>query len=251
MPNEVKIVILAGGKGTRMKSEEPKALLLYKGKPFIQHVLDKVFDLGLKTKPIIVVGYKKERIKEALGKDFEYAEQALQLGTGHAVLSAKNAIGKDCKTILVLSVDQLEVSKNTIQKILDVHQKNNPVITIGTIVVPDFNDWRIGMYKHFGRIIRKDDGTVQKNVEFKDANEKEKNVKELNMALYAFDSNWLWKNINKIENKNAQGEYYLTDLIQIASEQNKKIEAVPTLNIVEAIHPNSKEELEILEKLAL
>ena len=106
------------------------------------------------------------------------------------------------------------------------------------------------MYKHFGRIIRAADGTVKKNVEFKDTNDEEKKVKELNMALYAFNAKWLWDNIDKLKNKNAQNEYYLTDLIQIASEQNQKIEAVVVTNIIEAIHPNSKAELEILEKFA-
>jgi bifunctional N-acetylglucosamine-1-phosphate-uridyltransferase/glucosamine-1-phosphate-acetyltransferase GlmU-like protein len=186
-----------------------------------------------------------------LGKDFEFVEQETQLGTGHAVLSAKNAVGKEFDTILVISIDQLEISKNTIQNILNIHQEKNPVMTIGTVIVPDFSDWRVGMYKHFGRIVRKNDGTVEKNVEFKDANEEQKKIKELNMALYAFNSNWLWENISKLKNENVQNEYYLTDLIQIASEQNKKIEAVIVTNIIEAIHPNSKEELEVLEKFAV
>jgi bifunctional UDP-N-acetylglucosamine pyrophosphorylase/glucosamine-1-phosphate N-acetyltransferase len=86
-------------------------------------------------------------------------------------------------------------------------------------------------------------------VEFKDASVEEKEVKELNPALYAFDGKWLWENIEKIKNKNAQGEYYLTDLIKIACDQKEKIEAVPITNMIEGLQPNSKEELEILEKM--
>ena len=104
---------------------------------------------------------------------------------------------------------------------------------------------------HFGRIIKGVNGSVKKIIEFKDATEEERNIKELNLALYAFDAKWLWENINKLENKNTQGEYYLTDLVKIAFEQNQKIESVPVSNIIEGIHPNSKEELQLLEKLSI
>ena len=88
-------------------------------------------------------------------------------------------------------------------------------------------------------------------MEFKDAKEKKKNVKEINPAIYAFDSEWLWENIDKLNKENSQKEYYLTDLIKIAREQNKKIQAVPITNILEGLQPNTKEDLEILEKLVV
>ncbi len=249
--DEIKIVILAAGKGVRMESEDPKALLLYKEKPFIEYILDTVSKLKLSTKPVIVVGYKKERVQEVLGNKYEYAEQKEQLGTGHAVGCARNYIDKNIKTILVLCADQPTVSPETLEKMLAKHEEKNATVTIGTVIVPDFEDWRIGMYKHFGRIIRGDDGSVKKIIEFKDTNDDEKNIKELNLSIYAFDSNWLWKNIDNLENKNVQKEFYLTDMVQIACEQQKKIEAVPVSNIIEAIHPNSKVELELLEKLSI
>ena len=232
-----------------MESDNPKALALFKGRPLLQHILDTIASLHLPIKPIIVVGHKKERIKEVLGKDYKYAEQTEQLGTGHAVKSAKNAVHPDNKIILVISTDQPLISQKTLERIISTHNKKNPAITLATVLVPDFEEWRSGL-RHFGRIIRGNNKQIEDIIEFKDATEKEKLIKELNPAVYAFDSDWLWKNINLIKNENAQGEYYLTDLIKIASGQNKKIEAVPIANLIEGLQPNTKAELEALEKFA-
>lgn len=244
----IQIIILAAGKGKRMKSEEPKALAKLKGKPFIKHILETTEKLNLKTKPIIVVGYKKESIQNFLGNDYTYAIQEEQLGTGHAVRSAKDAIDPSAETILVLATDQPLVSIETLGKIIDKHKKEKPTITMATVSIPDFKDWRVG-FCNFGRIIRDTKRKIEKIVESKDANEEEKAIKELNPALYAFDTKWLWKNIEKLKNNNNQAEYYLTDLIKIAFEQNQKIELVSVNDIIEAVQPNSQEELEILEKL--
>jgi bifunctional N-acetylglucosamine-1-phosphate-uridyltransferase/glucosamine-1-phosphate-acetyltransferase GlmU-like protein len=246
---KIKIIILAAGKGKRMKSEEPKALTLLKGKPFLLHLLDTIKQLKFNIKPIIVVGHKKERIQEVLGEDYIYAEQKEQLGTGHAVMSARDAITSPHDMVLVLSSDQPLVSRETLENLFAMHLEKKPTITIGTAVVPDYEDWRIGLYSNFGRIIREESGRVKKMVEFKNTTDEEKKVKEVNPALYIFDANWLWENIDKIELNPVRKEYLLTDLIQIAFSQNKSIEAVPVANIIEALQPNSKEELEILEKL--
>jgi bifunctional UDP-N-acetylglucosamine pyrophosphorylase/glucosamine-1-phosphate N-acetyltransferase len=246
--NKIKIIILAAGKGTRMKSDIPKALTIFKGKSFLKHILDTIKNLDLNIKPIIVVGYKKELIKKALGENYVYAIQHEQLGTGHAVLSAKNAINSKHEIVLIISADQPLVSKETIERIIQKHTEKNPTMTIGTVTIPDFEDWREGL-NHFGRIIREADGSIKKIVEFKDANNEEIEIKELNPALYAFDAKWLWENIDKLKNENTQKEYYLTDLIKMAFDQNKKIETVEIANIIEALQPNSQEELQTLEKI--
>lgn len=249
MENKIKIIILAAGKGKRMQSEEPKALTIFKGKPFLQYILDTIKTLDPKIKPVIVVGFKKEQIKEFLGSEYIYAEQHEQLGTGHAVASARNAIIFPHEMVLVLSSDQPLVSKETLKTLIATHLEKKPTITLGTVIVPDYEDWRASLYTNFGRIVRENNGQVKKLVEFKNATDEEKKIKEVNPALYIFDARWLWDNIDKIKIDPTRNEYKLTDLIHIAFSQNKKIEAVPVANIIEALQPNSKEELEILEKL--
>ncbi|HWA32239.1 MAG TPA: NTP transferase domain-containing protein [Candidatus Paceibacterota bacterium] len=245
----VQVVILAAGKGKRMESDLPKALTPLFGKPFLRHILNTLSELGLPAKPVIVVGHKKEEVIKAIGEEYSYAHQKEQLGTGHAVMSAKDHMHPEHETVLVLSTDQPLISRETILKILEKHKSEKPAITLGTVVVPDFDDWRSAMM-HFGRIVRDSSGKVIKNVEWKDATEEEKEIKEVNPALYAFDRDWLWENINKLQNHNAQGEYYLTDLIKMAFDQGKSVEAVPVYDIIEGLQPNSKQELEILENAA-
>lgn len=242
------IIILAAGKGTRMGSDEPKALTLLHGKPFLLHILDTIRSLDESISPVIVVGHKKDRIYDVIGNDRIYAIQEEQLGTGHAVLSAKDSLKNNSDIVFVLSTDQPLVSKETIKAIIDTHMAKTPKITIGTVVMPDFEGWRKALI-NFGRIIRDQNGNILKNIEYKDATEDQRRISEVNPALYAFDGRWLWENIHRLRNENAQREYYLTDLIRLATEKGEQVEAVPLKNIMEGLQPNSREELQLLEDI--
>jgi bifunctional UDP-N-acetylglucosamine pyrophosphorylase/glucosamine-1-phosphate N-acetyltransferase len=196
-----------------------------------------------------VIGYGKDRIKEVFGDRYTYAIQDEQLGTGHALHCAKELIGTEHKMLIVLSADQPTLSKKTLESMISRYKEKKPTIILGTVAVDNFDGWKISIYNNFGRIVRNAEGLVERIVEVKDATPEEKEIREFNLSLYAFDSDWLWKNIHLIKNDNKQGEYYLTDLIKIASEQGEKVEAVRVDNVLEGLHPNSKVELELLESL--
>ena len=244
----VQIIILAAGKSKRMGGEEPKALVKLQGKPFLRHILDTLGTLPLPLSPTIVVGHKRHEVMDVIGPDFAYAIQEEQLGTGHAVASALPHLQEGHGMVLVLSTDQPLISAETIRNIINTHKETKATMTLGTVTVPDFTGWHKAL-EHFGRIIRTETGEIQKIVEFKDATLEEKSITEVNPALYAFDTAWLSEYIRTLKNENAQQEYYLTDLVHIACQTGKKVSTVPLANTLEAMQPNTREELATLEDL--
>jgi bifunctional UDP-N-acetylglucosamine pyrophosphorylase / glucosamine-1-phosphate N-acetyltransferase len=244
---KVKIVILAAGKGVRMKSKLPKVLVPLGGKHMIKHLLEAVDNAGIGGKPVIVVGYKKELVMKELGDKYEYVVQDEQLGTGNAVHSAENACA-GAEVVIVLSGDQPFIKTETLKNLLAKHISSGAKITITTTMVPNFEDWYQAFWQ-YGRIIRFDDKIIDK--EFKDASIAEKKIKELNVSCYAFEATWLWKNIRLLDkNLNSQKELYLTDLWQFASVNKEKIESIE-ISPEEALGANSKEELEMLEQFVV
>jgi bifunctional UDP-N-acetylglucosamine pyrophosphorylase/glucosamine-1-phosphate N-acetyltransferase len=244
--DKIKILILAAGKGKRMQSELPKVLVELKNKPMIKHILESV-EKAFNQKPIAIVGHKAELVKSELKDACTYVLQEEQLGTGHAVACAKEEC-IDAEHIIVLSGDQPFITPKTIKNLMDKHLKSKSKITFTTTELLNFEDWRKA-FTGFGRILRKDDEVIGIR-EYKDANEKEKEIKEVNAGCYAFDAKWLWQNLEKIKNNNIQNEYYLTDLFKIASKEGEIIETIK-IESHEALGANSKEELEILEKFAV
>lgn len=245
MTNQIQIIVLAAGKGSRMDTDLPKALVLLKGKPLIKHLLEAIAKSGISQNPILVVGQKRELVMNELGPTYRYAVQTEQLGTGHAVNSARQLAENQADHILVLYGDHPYVSAETIKNLAETHTQSDGVLTIATVNVPNFDDWRAGFFD-FGRIIRNESGQIVKIIEKKDATDIEKQITEINPAYFCFKASWLWRHLSKIRNKNAQGEYYLTDLISIAQSQNHVINSID-IEPREALGVNTAEQLAMLE----
>lgn len=228
-----------------MESELPKALAPLRGKPMIKYIIDTINEIS-KEKPIAIIGYKGEEVRNSLRDSVQYVNQGEPLGTAHAVMSAKNACG-DSDTLVILSADQPLIKSSTIENCIKQHQESGAKISFLTTEVPDFEGERKYFLTH-GRILRQG-GKVIGTKEYKDATEEEKNIKEVNTGCaYVFDTKWLWENITKIKNENASHEYYLTDIFAIASEEGVLVEAIK-IDAKEALGANSKAELEVLENL--
>lgn len=247
--NQIKVVVLAAGQGTRMKSELPKVLIPLHGKPLISYVLDAIKKSGIDERPVIVVGYKKEEVMKELGNCYEYTAQEEQLGTGHAIMSTANLLKNNTENVMALPSDHPFITPKTIQQLTKKHLKSKAKITMATVKLPDFEDWRSVFYNSFSRIIRDKNGKIMKDVQFRDASDEERKITEVNPIFFCFEANWLWSNLKKLKTDNDQKQYYQTDLIKIAMEQGEKIESIH-ISPREGLAANSKEELEILEKCA-
>ena len=207
-------VILAAGMGTRMKSKMPKVLHKVCGKPLSKWVIDASKAAGA-DKVCAVVGHKAETVKEVLGDVCEFALQAEQKGTGHAVMQAIDFIKNSKGEVVILNGDTPLITAETINKAIEYHKNNGNQATVITAILDDATG--------YGRIVRDNDGSVLKIVEQKDASEEEKKINEVNSGMYVFDAQSLVYALDKITPNNAQGEYYLTDTLEILLSAGKKI----------------------------
>ena len=207
-------VILAAGMGTRMKSKMPKVLHTVCGKPLSKWVIDASEAAGA-DKVCAVVGHKAETVKEVLGDVCEFALQAEQKGTGHAVMQAIDVIKNSKGEVVILNGDTPLITAETINKAIEYHKNNGNQATVITAILDDATG--------YGRIVRDNDGSVLKIVEQKDASEEEKKINEVNSGMYVFDAQSLVYALDKITPNNAQGEYYLTDTLEILLSAGKKI----------------------------
>ncbi|MBP5469304.1 MAG: NTP transferase domain-containing protein, partial [Candidatus Riflebacteria bacterium] len=213
--------ILAAGKGTRMKSELPKVVHPILGCPMVSYVIDAVKSVGC-GKTILVTGYKSDVVKASL-KDINdgsiaYTEQTEQLGTGHAVQCYVKSATERPKDLLVVCGDTPLISVETLNKMVEIHNSQKPAITMMTLIMNEPGN--------YGRIVRSKDGNVIAIREAKDSSEEELKIKEINLGVYLFDSEFLFNNIFNLKPNNKQKEYYLTDMIEIAAQQGKKVVAV-------------------------
>ena len=236
-------IILAAGKGTRMKSALPKVLHKAGGKAMVQQVLDAAKAAGAKRQ-IVVTGFGGERVREALealGEQAEFVTQEQQLGTGHAVKMTAPLLKDEQGTVMVLCGDTPLLTSELLKKLFDEHVAAKAKATVLTAVMPDATG--------YGRIIRKADGSVEKIVEHKDATEEERKVREVNSGIYCFDAQALFSALEHVTNDNAQGEYYLPDVLEILQKQGEKIWAVAADDYEETLGVNSRAQLANAERI--
>tara|TARA_B100001559_G_scaffold168372_1_gene141231 strand:+ start:682 stop:1407 length:726 start_codon:yes stop_codon:yes gene_type:complete len=240
MNKELRVIILAAGKGTRMNSDLPKVLHKLQGKSLIDYVIDESELLNPKE-ILLVVGFKKERvIKHTESRiNLKYATQIEQLGTGHAVLQTNELLKNRKGHILILYGDVPNIKASTLQPIVDDHISNNRDLTLITAEIDD--------PAGYGRILRDKNGNLLKIIEEKDCNDKEKKIKEWNPGIYIFKIPEVFEILNNIKTNNASKEYYLTDAIGLAQESNMKIKAIKIANSDEVIGVNTANQLKELE----
>lgn len=242
MQSNVGVVILAAGHGTRMKSSTPKVMHFLHGKPLVAHVVEKVEQSGICEKPVIVVSGDHSLVQDFLGDRALYAIQAKQLGTGHATACAEEVLGTTFQHVIVLYGDMPFISPASIRRLAERHLERDNTVTLMTITVPNFEGEYSPFYT-FGRIIRStEDGHITKIVEKKDCAKEELQIRELNASYFCFKASWLWDTLKKLDNNNAQKEFYLTDLIKIAIEDGEKISSID-IEPKETLGVNSPEDL--------
>ncbi len=230
-------VIMAAGKGTRMQSDLPKVMHNLAGRPLLAHVIETARKVN-PSRIVIVVGHGRDLVMDRFrGEGVEFAVQEPQLGTGHAIARTEPVLGDFAGLIITLSGDVPLLGAETLKKMIQVHQDTKASLTVLTCEPDD-----PGAY---GRIVRRD-GRIVANVEARDATEAELSIREINAGVYVFDSGFLYPALKKVDNNNAQGEYYLTDLIRIAVESGLTVSSCKTEDPVQAQGVNTKEQLESL-----
>ena len=229
----LKTLILAAGKGTRMKSNLPKVLHKVCGIPMVKKIADICSQIGSEEN-ILILGHKKEEVLKVLG-NIEYVEQKEQLGTGHAVIQAKEKLSGFDGTVMILCGDTPLLRKETLESLYKFHKESNATTTILTSIYEN----PFG----YGRIVTQDNKVVG-IVEEKEATEAIKAIKEVNAGVYCFEAKSLLEALDKINNNNEKGEYYLTDVIAINFSENKVVKTFLLEDNDEILGINSKIELE-------
>lgn len=230
---KLKTLILAAGKGTRMKSDMPKVIHKVNGIPMITKIIDTLSGLNPEEN-ILILGHKKEEVLKVVGKNCDYVLQTEQLGTGHAVIQAKEKLEGYDGDVMILCGDTPLLRESTLKSLYEYHKESGAVTTILTSIYEN----PFG----YGRIV-KEDGLVKAIVEEKEASEEIKKIKEVNGGVYCFNSKELFKALDKIDNNNEKGEYYLTDVIGIQVSENKKVQSFILEDKMEILGVNSKVEL--------
>lgn len=245
MENKMKniaVIILAAGKGTRMKSDKAKVLHEINGKPMVNYVAEaasKVADDGI----VVVIGHQREDVKNAVFRtvNARFAIQEEQKGTGHAVHCALPEIDSSVENIVILCGDVPLITPDTINNLIDKHKNENAAVTVLAVNVKN--------PKGYGRMITDESGSVLRIVEEADANENERSICLINSGIYCVAKDFLFQSISKIKDSNAQKEYYLTDIVGIANLDKKRVSMFIGPSTDEVVGVNTCDDLENAQRL--
>ena len=228
-------LILAAGKGTRMKSDLAKVLHVMEGKPLLHYCLQSAQGAGAE-KIVVIVGHQADLVRQGFSESgCIFVEQKPQRGTGHAVLQAKEVLSGYSGKTIILCGDVPLLTTATIKSLIENHIATGAAITVLTTTPPDATG--------YGRIIRDADGTIAKIVEERDATADEKKVGEINTGIYCADTAVLFEVLGKVGNNNDQKEYYLTDIVEIACREGRIVKPHIAPNYIEVMGINTQEEL--------
>lgn len=234
----IRILILAAGKGTRMKSKKAKVLHSVGGATLVGHVLRAA--LPVSKDVLVVVGHQAEQVK-ALLPGVAFVEQKEQLGTGHALMCAREALADFSGDLLVLPGDVPLVRTETLQEFVRFHRDGGFMASVLTA--------EIGNPHGYGRIVRRNDNEVASIVEHRDASADVLKITEINSSIYVFNTPALFEALSKVQNKNAQAEYYLTDVIGILASEKKKVGAWKAPHSEEILGINTRQELAATDRI--
>lgn len=240
-------LIMAAGKGTRMKSDLAKVLHKINNRPMVHYVIDLAKRIK-SEKIVLIIGHQKEAVRETCKNlNVEFVVQEKQLGTGHAVAVTESHFKNYTGNLLILSGDVPLLTYETLQNLVQTHVNSDAIATLLTAELDDPTG--------YGRVIRSKEGPVSRIVEQKDANQDELKVNEINVGIYMFKSQPLFETLKLIDNDNAQGEYYLPDVVKIYVDRGEKVIAQLAANFDETRGINNVDQLKeaetILQKRSL
>jgi bifunctional UDP-N-acetylglucosamine pyrophosphorylase/glucosamine-1-phosphate N-acetyltransferase/UDP-N-acetylglucosamine pyrophosphorylase len=240
MMTDVIAIVLAAGRGTRMRSDLPKVLCEVCGRPLIEFVLDALQQAGVQ-RTIVVVGYRGDDVRRALAHrdGLVFVDQEQQLGTGHAVMCCRDKLRGHAGGVLILAGDSPLTQASSLRALIDEFKASRPACLLGTLVAAN--------PRGLGRILRNEKGDFLAIIEHKDATDEQRRIAEVNMSTYLFASDSLQSALDKLDNQNRQKEFYITDCPGILKRGGCDVRALPVLKACEGLSVNTVEELAIVE----
>lgn len=228
-------LVLAAGKGTRMRSDRPKVMHEVFFSPMLHHVLDTLREISL-GRVVVVTGHQHQQVEESLkGYSVSFVRQHQQLGTGHAVLTCKDELDFHAGPVLILCGDTPLIKAETLTRFLRTHIENDSILTVMTTVVEE--------PANYGRIVSDEQGNLLEIVEEKDATSEQKEIREINAGIYCVDGRFLFKALAEVGTDNMQGEVYLTDIVKIAVSDGIQVQRFSCVDSEELLGVNSRREL--------